>query len=77
MALWGRAEAAVEAAEEAAGLAERLRYPVGVASGIEARGAATADPALLAEAEAAWNDLGRPDNARRSAELAARLGARR
>ncbi|MET0926623.1 MAG: tetratricopeptide repeat protein, partial [Solirubrobacterales bacterium] len=77
LALWGRTEAAVEAAEEAAGLAERLRYPVGVASGIEARGAATADPALLAEAEAAWTELGRPDNARRSAELAARLGARR
>ena len=77
LALWGRTEAAVEAAEEAAGLAERLRYPVGVASGIEARGAATADPALLAEAEAAWNELGRPDDARRSAELAARLGARR
>ena len=65
LALWGRTEAAREAAEEAAGLAERLRYPVG-ASRPGSRRAAPRPPtaALLAEAEAAWNELGRP---RRSA----------
>ena len=45
LALWGKAETAARLAEEAAGLAERLRYPVGQAASLEARGATAADPA--------------------------------
>jgi len=74
-ALWGRLEAARELAEEAASLAERLRYPVGGAASLEARGASAADAGerakLLAEAQRAWQDLGRPLDAERAAGLAA------
>lgn len=74
LALWGRAEAAREVAEEAASLAERLRYPVGRAASLEARGAAAVDleerARLLAEAEAAWRELDRPIDAERCSALA-------
>jgi tetratricopeptide (TPR) repeat protein len=74
LVLWGRAEAARELAAEAAGLAERLRYPVGRAASIEAGGAAAADPEertrLLAEAARAWEELDRPVDAERCATLA-------
>src|SRR6185436_8026308 len=65
----GRADAAREAAEEAERLADRLRYPVGKAASLEARGAVAADPeeasTALTEARAAWHALGRPlDGAR-------------
>ena len=74
LALWGKGgEAAFETAEEAAGLAERLRYPVGVAAGIEARGAATGDPGLLAEAR---SGLARARPARRRRALQRRARAR-
>jgi class 3 adenylate cyclase/predicted ATPase/Tfp pilus assembly protein PilF len=73
LALWGRGDAARETAEEAASLAERLRYPVGRAASLEARGAAAADAGererLLGEAEAAWSALGRPVDAARCAAL--------
>jgi class 3 adenylate cyclase/tetratricopeptide (TPR) repeat protein len=79
LALWGRADTAGEVAEEAASLAERLRYPVGRAASLEAQGAAATDPdrraALLTEAEAAWTELERPIDAERCAALGrARLG---
>jgi hypothetical protein len=73
-AILGRADVATEAAAEAAGLAERLRYPVGEAAALEARGAAAADAALLAEAEAAWRALRRPGDAERCAGLLSRVG---
>ena len=50
LALWDKPEAAREAAEEATSLAERLRYPVGRAASLEARGAAAADPSERARA---------------------------
>ncbi len=75
-ALWGKTEAAAELAEEAAGLAERLRYPVGQAASLEARGAVAVDPEerarLLGEAREAWLALGRPVDAERCSALAAR-----
>jgi tetratricopeptide (TPR) repeat protein len=74
-ALWGKREQASELATEAASLAERLRYPVGRAASIEARGAAADDSdereRLLAEARQAWEALGRPLDAERCASLAA------
>ncbi len=77
LALWGRADAARETADEAASLAERLRYPVGRAASIEAQGATRTDPAqrarLLAEAREAWEALGRPVDAERCAGLEARV----
>ncbi len=73
LVLWGKSEAAREVAEEAAGLSERLRYPVGGAASLEALGATAADPAerrrLLGEAAEAWQALGRPLDARRCGEL--------
>ncbi|MDQ3729996.1 MAG: AAA family ATPase [Actinomycetota bacterium] len=68
--LWGRADAAQSLAEEATGLAERLRYPVGSAAALEARGLAASDEALLAEAAEAWRELGRPTEAERVERLA-------
>jgi tetratricopeptide (TPR) repeat protein len=77
LALWGRAEAAAEAAEEAASLADRLRYPVGGPASLEARGAAATDPdertRVLTEAAAAWRELGRRGDAERCEALAERL----
>jgi len=74
--LWGRDEAARETAEESARLADRLRYPVGRAASLEARGAAAAGAGeraeLLAEARGAWEELGRPLDAARCAALDAR-----
>ena len=76
LALWGRDDAAREVAEEAAGLADRLRYPIGRAASLEARGATAADPAdrerLLTEARQAWEALGRPVDAERCTALATR-----
>ena len=69
LALAERWEAAREAADEAERLADRLRYPVGKAASLEARGAVAEDPAeaskSLREARDAWQSLGRPlDSAR-------------
>jgi len=65
----GRVEAAREAAEEAGRLAERLRYPVGKAAGLEAAGAVSEDRAhgaeLMVQARTAWLELGRPLDAAR------------
>jgi tetratricopeptide (TPR) repeat protein len=65
----GRADAAREAAEEAARLGERLRYPVGKAASREAEGAVAEDPAegaqALVEARDAWQELRRPLDAAR------------
>jgi hypothetical protein len=61
-ALAGRSEAAVEAADRAAGLAERLHEPVGQACAREARGiVADYDEAVrsLRDAREAWENLGR------------------
>ena len=74
LALWGKGSQAREVADEAASLADRLRYPVGGAASLEARGAAADDAAererLLGEAREAWQALGRPLDAERCAELA-------
>jgi tetratricopeptide (TPR) repeat protein len=79
LALWGKGEQAREVAEEAESLAERLRYPVGRAASLEARGASSADPSeraqLLAEARDAWADLARPLDAERAKALADQVAA--
>jgi class 3 adenylate cyclase/tetratricopeptide (TPR) repeat protein len=71
-ALWGKSDQARDLAAEASSLAERLRYPVGRASSLEATGAAEGDAERLAEAREAWEALGRPLDAERCATLAAR-----
>ncbi len=72
----GRAEQALEAAEGAGHLAERLHYPVGAAAAGEAAGATMADPAegavALAAACEAWEELGLPIDAARAEMLRAR-----
>jgi class 3 adenylate cyclase/tetratricopeptide (TPR) repeat protein len=77
LALSGRLDAARDAADEAERLADRLRYPVGKAASLEARGAVAADPdqasAALVEARAAWQGLGRPLDAARCEYLRGRL----
>ena len=77
LAVAGRLDAAREAADEAERLADRLRYPVGKAASLEARGAVAADPqegsAALKEARAAWQGLGRPLDAARCEYLRGRL----
>jgi class 3 adenylate cyclase/tetratricopeptide (TPR) repeat protein len=69
LSLAGRDEQARDSAKQAVELAERLHYPIGGAAALEARGATAADPheaaELLAEARAAWADLGRPLEAAR------------
>ncbi len=69
LALAGRTDAAREAADEAERLADRLRYPVGKAASLEARGTAAADSATassaLTDARTAWSELGRPLDAAR------------
>jgi class 3 adenylate cyclase/tetratricopeptide (TPR) repeat protein len=77
LALAGRLDAARDAADEADRLADRLRYPVGKAASLEARGAVAADTATastaLTEAQAAWAELGRPLDAARCEYLRGRL----
>jgi tetratricopeptide (TPR) repeat protein len=77
LAVAGRLDAAREAADEAERLADRLRYPVGKAASLEARGAVAEDAAVasaaLLEAEAAWQELGRPLDAARCEYLRGRL----
>jgi class 3 adenylate cyclase/tetratricopeptide (TPR) repeat protein len=77
LSLAGRNDQALEAAAEAAELAERLHYPLGRAAALEAQGAAAADPeegaALLDEAERAWKDLERPLEAARCTLLAGQV----
>jgi adenylate cyclase len=76
LALWGKRDRAAEVAADAARLAERLRYPVGEAASLEARGAASEDAAererLLGEARERWASLRRPVDAERCAEIGAR-----
>ena len=73
LALWGKDERAREVAADAESLAERLRYPVGRAASLEARGASASTPderrRLLDEARKAWAELGRPLDAERCAAL--------
>ena len=70
----GRIEQARESADEAGRLADRLRYPVGEASALDARGCTAEDPRegveLLAKAKGIWLDLGRPLDAARCDLLA-------
>ena len=77
LALAGRLDAAREAADEAARLADRLRYPVGKAASLEARGTVEGNPAAasdaLREAHDAWEALGRPLDAARCEYLRGRL----
>jgi class 3 adenylate cyclase/tetratricopeptide (TPR) repeat protein len=77
LALAGRADAARDAADEAGRLADRLRYPVGKAASLEARGAVADDPAdaslALSEARVAWEELGRPLDAARCEYLRGRM----
>ena len=73
LALCGPVDAAREAADEAAGLADRLRYPVGTAASLEARGAAYTDLELLAQAQRAWENLGRTTDAERVKSLSEQL----
>jgi class 3 adenylate cyclase/predicted ATPase len=72
-----RREAAVEAAREAAELAERLHYPIGRAAALEAQGVCASDPEagaeLLAEAADAWSELDRPLEAARARLLAGQV----
>ncbi len=79
LALSGKEAQAREVADEAASLANRLRYPVGGAASLEARGATAPDASererLLAEARAAWEALGRPLDAERAGGLAERVTA--
>jgi class 3 adenylate cyclase/tetratricopeptide (TPR) repeat protein len=68
LALAGEDALAEQAAEQAASLAERVHYPLGDAAVLEARGMTGELPGaleLLAQARAAWTQLGRPlDSAR-------------
>jgi class 3 adenylate cyclase/tetratricopeptide (TPR) repeat protein len=77
LSLAHRPRAAREAAALTAQMAERLHYPLGTAAALEARGAASEDPAegaeLLAEAEAAWAALDRPLESNRARLLAGQL----
>jgi class 3 adenylate cyclase/tetratricopeptide (TPR) repeat protein len=77
LALAGKRSQAAESAREAAELSERLHYPVGAAAALEARGVTAEAPnegvGLLAEAHAAWQELGRPLEAARCESLAGRL----
>jgi hypothetical protein len=77
LALAGRLDAAREAADEAARLSDRLRYPVGKAASLEARGTVEGNPAeasaALREAHDAWEALGRPLDAARCEYLRGRL----
>ena len=77
LALAERGEAAREAADEAERLADRLRYPVGKAASLEARGAVAENPdeanAALSEARDAWQALGRPLDAARCDYLRGRM----
>jgi tetratricopeptide (TPR) repeat protein len=72
-----RREAAVEAAQEAAELAERLHYPIGRAAALEAQGVCAEEPSvgadLLAEAADAWSELDRPLEAARARLLAGQM----
>jgi hypothetical protein len=72
-----RRDAALEAAREAAELAERLHYPIGRAAALEAQGVCAEDPAegaeLLAQAAEAWAELDRPLEAARSRLLAGQV----
>ena len=72
-----RREAALEAAREAAELAERLHYPIGRAAALEAQGVCAEDPEqgaeLLCEAATAWAELDRPLEAARSRLLAGQM----
>jgi hypothetical protein len=75
LALAGRAEQALEAAEGAGHLAERLHYPVGTAAAGVAAGVTMADPVegaiALATAREAWEKLGLPIDAARAEMLRA------
>ncbi len=78
LALGGRADAAREAAEGAAHLAERLQqYPVGQAATQEAAGMTAEDPAegaaALEQAGADWERLGHPLDRARCDEARGRL----
>jgi hypothetical protein len=69
----GDLEAAREAADQAAELAERVPYPLGEAAGLEAQGATTpgaAGVAKLREAAERWTSLGRVLDAARCELLA-------
>jgi tetratricopeptide (TPR) repeat protein len=76
LALSGKDRAASEAADEAERLAARLRYPVGKAAALNAKGMTEDDPhaasATLAEARDAWLELGRPLDAARCEYLRGR-----
>ncbi|MEA2348902.1 MAG: hypothetical protein QOG62_2689 [Thermoleophilaceae bacterium] len=77
LTLAGQPEQAREAAEEAADLAERLHYPIGKASALEAAGftaVSQEDGAdLLREARGNWVALGRPLEAARCDLLSGRV----
>jgi tetratricopeptide (TPR) repeat protein len=72
-----RREAAVEAAQEASELAERLHYPIGRAAALEAQGVCAEDARsgaeLLGEAADAWAALDRPLEAARARLLAGQV----
>jgi tetratricopeptide (TPR) repeat protein len=78
LALVGEDALASQAAEQAAALAERVHYPLGEAAALEARGMTGELPdalELLRQAQAAWEQLGRPlEAARCELLLGQRLG---
>jgi tetratricopeptide (TPR) repeat protein len=68
LSLAGEADLAVEAAEQAAALVQRVHYPIGEAAVLEARGMTGELPEALEALEAgraAWEQLGRPLDAAR------------
>ena len=77
LVLLGKREQALELADEAARLAQRLPYPVGRAASLEATGVCAEDVAAgmtaLAEARESWSALGRPLDAARCDVLIARV----
>jgi class 3 adenylate cyclase/tetratricopeptide (TPR) repeat protein len=75
LVLAGKPDQAREAAEEAVELADRLHYPTGAASALEADGATTPGMAgieCLRQARERWTELGRPLDAARCAMLIGR-----
>jgi tetratricopeptide (TPR) repeat protein len=77
LSLAHRREAAVEAAQEASELAERLHYPIGRAAALEAQGMCAEDAGagaeLLSQAAEAWGELDRPLEAARARLLAGQV----
>ena len=71
LAAWGKLDQARETADEAAGLADRLRYPSASPRASRPAARRTTTPDLLKQARDAWVQLGRPGDAERCEALVA------